>query len=177
MSKISLYQLSEEERRIEDAIAEGGGELTPELEKALDFVAESRVKKIEAYNHVYYDLDGEEKKADELIRRATAVKRACANGKRRIKENLAAYMIGAGITRMDGETCKVFLKNNPARVQCEEHEVLLPYEHNREKFQHTLPDYIRVEYKLDRTALKNAIEEGKPVMNASLVKDQTVVIR
>ena len=104
--KTSLYEIVAQAQVIENAIAEAGGELSPELEKALMQVDLSLTEKVEGYSHVIDRLESVATfwngKADEYYAIASGV----ANAAKKIKERLKLAMVEMNKDEVFGESIR-----------------------------------------------------------------------
>ena len=85
----TLFDITAEQRRINDALMESGGELTPELEEALLVNAENFAVKVEGYAASIRKFDALAEAADAEIKRIQAIKKTATNSAKRLKESLA----------------------------------------------------------------------------------------
>lgn len=104
--KTNLYEIVAQAQVIENAIAENGGELSPELEAALALVDLSLTEKVEGYAHVIDRLDHVSKfwkeKADEHYAIASGLSKA----RERIKDRLKQGMVILNKDEVFGETVR-----------------------------------------------------------------------
>ena len=121
----TLYELTAAQSAIEDALYENGGELTPELEAQLAETREALPAKIDGYNHILARLAGMEAAADAEIKRLQALKKTAQNAQKSLKGHLLNAMQTFGIEKIEGITCKVFRKANPASVTITNEDALL----------------------------------------------------
>ena len=89
---MTLYELGEQERRLEDMLYESGGEMTPEIEELLSDNKEDMSAKVEGYNRIIREYDNFIAGCDEEIKRMTAKKKQAENAKTRIKEHILTMM-------------------------------------------------------------------------------------
>ena len=175
----TLYELTAAQAAIEDALYENGGELTPELEEQLAETREALPAKIDGYNHILARLAGMEAAADAEIKRLQALKKTAQNAQKSLKGHLLNAMQTFGIEKIEGSTCKVFRKNNPASVTItDEAELLNPFalwvaNGGLDNF----PAWIKVEASINKTALKDMLKNGDLVAGAELTQSESVVIK
>ena len=175
----TLYELTAAQAAIEDALYENGGELTPEMEGQLAETREALPAKIDGYNHILARLAGMEAAADAEIKRLQALKKTAQNAQKSLKGHLLNAMQTFGIEKIEGSTCKVFRKTNPASVTITDEAALLqPF--NDWLFggvMDDLPAWIKVEASINKTALKDMLKNGEQVYGAELTQGESVVIK
>ena len=173
----TLYELTRQMAEIEERLVETGGELTPEIEELWQETAESLPKKIDNYNALVknYEAAVEAKKKEEnrLKEERKIDERIICN----IKNHLIDVMTRFGYRRIDGKLCKVFLSSSTS-TEVDEDLLLQPYGGKIQKFQEQLPSWLTVEFKVNKTALKDAYKD-KDVTPAGVqfVKGTTLRIK
>ena len=175
----TLYELTAAQSAIEDALYENGGELTPELEDQLAETREALPAKIDGYNHILARLAGMEAAADAEIKRLQALKKTAQNAQKSLKGHLLNAMQTFGIEKIEGSTCKVFRKANPASVTItDENALLQPFkEWLFDGVMDDLPAWIKVEASINKTALKDLLKNGEQVFGAELTQGESIVIK
>lgn len=109
---LSLYALADEYQAIEQALIESGGELTPEIEAALDALDDALEDKVERIVHV---IQSKQRTADMAKLEATRLSelaRTRANGADSLRRYLMAQLQRAGKTRVDTPTAIVTVQRN-----------------------------------------------------------------
>lgn len=115
-----LYEIAAHHRQIFDAISDNDGELTPELEAALDESSDSLASKLEACcvrnihleiaaSGVQGEIDAVQAELDRVKARKAAIVREQDNLHGYMRRNLEA----SGETRVDTERFSVRVQNNP----------------------------------------------------------------
>lgn len=164
-------------RMIEDALWESGGELTPELEQAMAENAESMAKKVDGYNAVIRSLGSKADVLDAEIKRLTALKKVAENAQKRIKEHMLDTMNAFGIDKLEGAYCKVS-KSRSTKTEVDEGQLLASYQSAINKLIETLPPYLSVEIKVNKTALKDFIkDQGITPAGVEFVENWSLRIR
>lgn len=153
-NNLTLYQLSAEMAEIEGILQENGGELTPELEKAMAINAADLSKKVDGYGTLIRKFAATSEICKAEIARIQAIKQTCDKSGKRLKEHIAETMAAFGIKSLEGDLTKVSLVTSKA-TEVEEDKVLAPYAAAIEALQQRLPDYIKLEVKVSKTALKD----------------------
>lgn len=173
----TLFQLSNEMRMIEDALWESGGELTPELEQAMAENAESMAKKVDGYNAVIRSLGYKADVLDAEIKRLTALKKVAENAQKRIREHMLDTMNAFGIDKLEGAYCKV-TKAKSTKTEVNEGELLSGVQFAIDSFADSLPPYLTVDVKVNKTALKDYIkEEGVTPVGVQFVESYSLRIK
>ena len=153
--------------------------MTPELEAQLAETREALPAKIDGYNHILARLAGMEAAADAEIKRLQALKKTAQNAQKSLKGHLLNAMQTFGIEKIEGSTCKVFRKANPASVTITDEAALLqPF--NEWLFggvMDDLPAWIKVEASINKTALKDLLKNGEQVFGAELTQGESIVIK
>lgn len=155
----TLYQLTNQMAEIEAMLEETGGELTPELESLWEETSESLPQKVDGYNQVLRNLTAYAANLADEIKRLQGLKRTADNSAKRIKEHVLDCMEAFGLTRLEGNYCKMSLRSS-TQTEVDEDSVLMPYLARVEKL--GLPSWITCELKINKTALKEAFK-GKDV--------------
>ena len=112
MGKLTLYDLPDAIREIEDEIIEAEGELTPEIEARLDALGEEFERKAEYIALLSREAKAEAKAVKQEEDRLKARRTAAENRERRLKDYLHACMTRMGIPKIDGDRAKVAIQKN-----------------------------------------------------------------
>lgn len=152
-ANLTLYQLSAEMAEIEAVLEANGGELTPELEKAMALNAADLSKKVDGYGTLIRKFAATSDICKAEIARIQAIKQTCDKSGKRLKDHIAETMAAFGIKSLEGDLTKVTLITSKA-TEVEDDKVLAPYAAAIEALQQRLPDYIKLEAKVSKTALK-----------------------
>jgi hypothetical protein len=152
----TLFTLSEQMSLIEQTLDENGGELTPELEGQWVETEESLKQKIDNYNSLVKLFDYRSENIAAEIKRLQALKKTTDNSKKRVVEHLKDVMEAFGLTKLEGKLCKVSLSSSTS-TEVDEETVLQPYLSRIEMLH--LPEWISVDFKVSKTALKEAFKD------------------
>ena len=88
------------------------------------------------------------------------------------------YVMGTfGITKIDGNLCKVSKRKTTAVEIYDEDTLCRDTFAEVERLQETFPAWIRLDFTISKTELKKAIEEGTPVAGARIVENESVIIK
>ena len=159
----SLFNITAEQKRINDALMELDGELTPELEEALVINAENFAVKAEGYAISIHQFEAVEDAADAEIKRLTAIKKSATRAKTHLKDNLAYGMEVMGYDKVDMGLHKISFRTSTAVNITDE--VRIPN------------NYIKVETKIDKEALRRDLKAGLVVEGAELVTNRNLQLR
>lgn len=159
----TLFNITAEQKRINDALMESGGELTPELEEALLINAENFAVKVEGYATSIHQFDAFAEAADAEIKRLTALKKSAQGAAKRLKDNLAYGMEVMGYDKVDMGLHKISFRTSTAVNITDE--VRIPN------------NYIKVETKIDKEALRRDLKAGLVVEGAELVTNRNLQLR
>jgi hypothetical protein len=163
MNKVTLFTISAEQQRINDALMESGGELTPELEEALIINTENFSVKVEGYATSIHQFEAFSDAADAEIKRLTALKKSAQSAIKRLKDNLAYGMEVMGYDKVDMGLHKLSFRSSTAVNITDE--VRIPSQ------------YIKVETKIDKESLKRDLKAGLVIEGAELTTNKTIQIR
>lgn len=159
----TLFDITAEQRRINDALMESGGELTPELEEALLVNAENFAVKVEGYAVSIRKFDALAEAADAEIKRIQAIKKSATNAAKRLKESLAYGMEVMGVDKAEIGLNKLSFRTSTAVNITDE--------------AHIPNQYIKVETSIDKMALKKDLQAGMVIDGAELVTNRNLQIR
>ncbi len=116
----TLYAIGAELEAIHRTLVENGGELTPELDAALEAFEFLQADKIDAYYAVLAEMethaDVRKAQAHKFDAEATILKAQAATfeaARDRLMARLKAYMVARGVTELAGVTKHVKLVHNP----------------------------------------------------------------
>lgn len=176
-NEMTLYALTEQMAAIEDELYENGGELTPELEKELTETRESLERKVDGYNALYRKLDAAAENAASEIDRLKKLKRTAENARDSLKRRIVWHMNMFGLKKLEGRLCKMSLRSTKS-LEVDNTAVLAPYGRDIERLRKKLPEWMTVEVKVSKTALK-ATYKGTDVLPAGVSEEsrQSLIIR
>ena len=162
MEAITLYQISEDQRRLNAMLEETGGELTPELEEALAITEQNFVTKAENYGKAilhYKQLVAAAKAETDRIK---AIQKTCENAIARMEERLRDAMILFDKPKVEMATLKLSLRKSER--------VVIDDENN-------LPaDCIVVKTEVSKTEVKRHLKAGETI-GAHLEENQSLQIK
>lgn len=174
---MTLYELTAEMAAIEDELYETGGELTPELEQELTETREGLLRKVDGYNALLRKLGAMAASAKTEIDRLTKLKKAAENGQKRVKERLLWNMHEFGLEKLEGSLCRMSIRRSKS-LEVDEAAALDPYLGGIEQLQKKLPDWLTVEVKVSKTAIKEACK-GMDVLPAGVseISKESLIVR
>jgi len=160
--ELTLYQISDEQRRINAMLEETGGELTPEIEEALAINEGNFVTKAENYGKaiLYYDAIVEAVKVEK--KRLDGIQKTAENSMKRLKERLIDAMKTFDKPKVELSTMNLSLRKSEKVVIDDEKKIP--------------KDCIKVTVEVSKTALKAYIKEGKEC-GAHLEENQSLQIK
>ena len=160
--ELTLYQISDEQRRINAMLEETGGEMTPEIEEALainegNFVtkAENYGKAILYYKSIVEAVKGEKDRLD-------GIKKTAENAIKRMEERLTEAMQTFDKPKVELATMKLGLRKSERVVIDDESKVPA--------------DCIKVKTEVSKTDLKAHIKAGEDC-GAHLEENQSLQIK
>lgn len=159
----TLFNITAEQKRINEALMESGGELTPELEEALLINAENFAVKVEGYATSIHQFEAFAEAADAEIKRLMALKKSAQGAAKRLKDNLAYGMEVMGYDKVDMGLHKLSFRSSTAVNITDE--VRIPNQ------------YIKVETSIDKMALKKDLQAGMVIEGAELVTNRNLQLR
>ena len=110
--EMTLYHISDEQRRINAMLEETGGELTPEIEEALAVNEQNFVQKAESYGYaiLHYKAVIVAVKAEKD--RLDAIKKTAENAIARMEERIVAAMQQFDKPKVEADTLKLSLRRS-----------------------------------------------------------------
>ncbi len=163
MQKMTLFNITAEQLRINELLEESGGELTPEIEEALIINEGNFLVKAEGYIESIARYKSLAQAAAERIKQLQAYKKTAENIEKRLKERLQYGMHVMERDKVEIGLHKVSLRSSTAV--------------NITNEAHIPAEYIIVETKVDKDAVKRALKEGIAIPGAELVTNQSIQIR
>ena len=162
MEAITLYQISEDQRRLNAMLEETGGELTPELEEALAITEQNLVTKAENYGKAILHYKQMVAAAKAETDRIKAIQKTCENAIARMEERLRDAMILFDKPKVEMATLKLSLRKSERVVIDDEN---------------SLPaDCIVVKTEVSKTEVKRHLKAGETI-GAHLEENQSLQIK
>lgn len=171
----TLFQLTADMAAIEDALYETGGELTPEIEEALQETAQSLAIKTDSYNALMRKFGSQADVIDAEIKRLTALKKVCQNAEKRLREHVCDTMQMFGIEKLEGTYCKMSLCKS-TRTETDDEQLMAAYMGAVEELSATLPPYLTLDVKVNKTGIKE-YEKETGILPAGAEKVESISLR
>ena len=159
----SLYNLESEYLRIAEALTEG--EVTEELEQALQINQSELQAKGLAYGHMIKSLEYDVDIIDVEIARLEAIRNSRKNALDRLKTNLKGAMELYGIVELKSPTMKVSFRKSESVVVNDLSQL-------ESRFVKT-----KLTKEADKVAIKQAIKDGESILGAELVINNNIQIK
>ena len=161
--KLSLYEIAEDQRLLNEMLEANGGELTPEIEEAMQITEENMTAKAEAYGATIAEYDAQAEICASEIKRLMAYKKTCENVSKRMKERLSDAMLAFNTEKLNAGTFRFsFRKSTSVAI---DDETLIPEQ------------YFKVERTLSKKELSEALKGGVMIAGARLEQKQTLQMR
>ena len=162
---MNLFELTQEQLRLNEMLEENGGELTPEIEEALSINSDNLVAKAEGYCKAIamYNADIDAFSAE--IKRLTERKKVAQNAVDRMKNAMLVAMQALDINEIKAGTFKVGTSKSSSLNVLDESLV---------------PDcYKNVEtvISVDKNAVKAALKSGEEIGGVEIVEKKNIRIR
>lgn len=162
----SLFHISQEYRQIADILEQNGGELTPELEEALNNNQQALQVKASNIAFVIRDFDLDAEKIAKEIERLQKLQKSKLNAKERLKAYLKQNMEATGITEIKCDLVTVRLQNSRSSVEIIDKEKI-PKKYLTKK----------IDFVPDKKSIKEALESGQTVNGVELKKNKSLIIK
>lgn len=177
MSGMTLFELSAEMAAIEDALIEGGGELTPELEQMLQENQQGLANKVDGYCAIIHKLSYTEDVLDAEIKRLQEKKKVAKNAKERLKNHVCETMGTFGMTKLESNF-NTMTRRRSARVEVNEDQLKAAYIQKLEDFNNSLPPYLSAEMKVSKKAISDMQkQDGVLPAGAEIVENYSLIVR
>jgi hypothetical protein len=109
---MNLYQLTTEYKQLESILIENEGELTPDLEQALQINQDQLQAKGISYGYVIKSIEAESDIIDTEIKRLTQLKKTRDNAAERLKTTLKQAMEMYGVLELKTPTLKISFRKS-----------------------------------------------------------------
>jgi len=160
---MNLYEITQQQQELNNLLEESYGELTPELEQALELNLDNFSAKAEGYVKAIKNYKAESDAIAEEIKRLQEKKKVCENAVNRMKTALSTSMDIFGMNKVQAGLFKISLTTSKAVNIIDEN---------------AIPEnYKRVKYEVSKTDIKKAIESGETIEGAEIVENKSITIR
>lgn len=160
--EMTLYHISDEQRRLNAMLEENGGEVTPEIEEALAVNETNFVQKAESYGYaiLHYKAVVAAVKAEKD--RLDAIKKTAENAIARMEERIVAAMQQFDRPKVEADTLKLSLRRSERVVVDDEAKVPA--------------DCKTIKVEVSKTELKRHLKAGEDC-GAHLEENQSLQIK
>jgi hypothetical protein len=160
---MNLYEITAEQEMLNNLLEESMGELTPELEAALEINLDNFNAKAEGYVKAIKNYKAEQDAIAEEIKKLQAKKKTCENAIDRMKDALKTAMVVFDTPKVQAGVFKISLTTSKSVNIVDEDAIP--------------QDYKKVKYEVSKTDIKKAIEAGETVEGAEIVENKSITIR
>lgn len=160
---MNLYEITNEQVELNNLLEESMGELTPELEAALELNRENFHTKAEGYVKAIKNYKADADSIAEEIKKLQAKKKTCENAIERMKTALCGAMQIFDMPKVQLGLFKVSLTNSESVNIIDEEAIPMEFK--------------KVRYEISKTELKKAINEGVEIEGAEIRKNTSITIR
>lgn len=164
--KLSLYNIETEYLKLTEALIENGGELTPELEEALQLNKENLSNKATNYGFVIKQIEHECDIIDLEIERLSKIKKSRENSVKRLKNTISSAMQIYDVEEIKTPILTINFRKSQS-VEVIDLKLL-----DRKFIKVSTP----VE-SADKAAIKEAMASGETVIGATLVDNKNLQIK
>lgn len=167
IKKLSLFDIQKQYLELMDGIMENEGELTLDMEKALEITEKNISVKADNYGGLIERMAAEEAFIANKIKELTAAKKVISNTHNRLKNNMLAAMSNMGYAKLDTENFKFSTrKSKQVKVECEAKE--LPS--FAKKVEVTISPIAKAE-------MKKMIDEGTEIKGVVIVENISLTVK
>ena len=173
----TLFQLTADMAALENELYENGGELTPEIEGLLVATQEALVAKADGYNMLLRKFKAEEAMCDTEAKYWAGKKKVMQNAQKRIREHINDVMTMYDLKKIEGEHCKISRRESQS-IEVNEEVVLASMQERINELVASLPEFVKVDVSVSKTALKEWMEREQIVPEGvACVTSSSVTIR
>lgn len=149
----TLKEIIDQTSELESIIEQSGGELTPELEQALEQVTKDLEAKIDGYGYLMRKMKSNIDASKQLIKDMQATVKAKENGYNRLKDHIAYVMNMRNDRRLEGSTFTASLRTTTS-LEVDEDAIIAPYKADIDALNNKLPKWIDIKPSVSKTELK-----------------------
>jgi hypothetical protein len=161
----SLFNITKDHLELVNALIENGGELTDEIQTALQISEAELRQKSESYAYVIKQLNSDIIAIDTEMQRLKKLTQAREKAITRMEDALLQAMEAYDIQKIETPLLKLSIRNTEAVEILDED--LISAEFKKEKITCTI----------DKTAIKNAIKNGEMVIGATIKQNRHLNIK
>jgi hypothetical protein len=163
--KLSLYEIEKSQLELVEQLVENGGELTPEIEQALQMNADNLTTKGVNYGFIIKQLDAETNIINAEIDRLQDLKKSRTKVIEKLKNNLSVAMQVFGVDKIESPVLKISFRAYES-VEIDDVKSIPA------KFMVT-----KTTTQPDKTAIKSAIKAGELTIGAHIQVNQNIQIK
>lgn len=160
-----LYQIRQDHYELLSHIEESGGELTPEIEQALQLSEEEFESKAVSYAYVIKGFDGTEDIIDKEIERLSELKEKAVKRKELFKQRLSDAMQQFGVEKIETPTLKLSFRKSESIEITDVTKIAGKYLEEKKT------------YTISKIKIKESIKEGISVPGAELKTNYNLQIK
>jgi vacuolar-type H+-ATPase subunit D/Vma8 len=157
----NLFNIDAELFKVYNEIENNGGEMTPELEAALEITEAERLTKGEGYVYVIKQLKSQAEMIKSEIKRLQEVAKRYETSAEKLSDRLLESIVAHGQIK----TALVTISSRKSKSVSITDENLLGAE------------FLRIKTEPNKTAIKEALESGQEVQGALIVENYSLSIR
>lgn len=164
-----IWRLNGQILDIQDELMENGGEMTEAIMNVIEHCELSQAEIVDGLMQVSKAADADKEAIDKEIKRLQDLKKSRVNAVDGIKRYLLNFMVSQGISEIQGQLSTAKVAKGRESLEMDEDVVMSPYASQLLHIQDQLPPFIKATFKVSKTELKKAIDEGEPVIGARVV--------
>ena len=162
---MNIYNIQSEYQQLVNQLIENGGEITPELELALQINKDNFHSKSENYGYITKQFDGEIDIIDNEIKRLQQAKRSREKTIERLKDTIELAMITFDIDKIETPLIKISFRKSESVEVTDVNE--LPNEFK----------VIKVTESADKLKIKDALKSGMFIEGCSIKTNRNLQIK
>lgn len=163
--KLSLYSIEKSQLELVEALIDNGGELTEEMETALQLNQENLTTKGVNYGFIIKQLQGECSIIDTEIARLNALKKSRVKSIERLENNLSVAMQIFDIDKIESPVMKISFRKSES-VEIDDVNLIDKKYIN-----------VKTTETPDKSAIKDAIKAGEIVIGAHISVNKNIQIK
>jgi hypothetical protein len=162
---MNIYNIQSEYQQLVNQLIENGGEITPELELALQINKDNFHSKSENYGYITKQFDGEIDIIDNEIKRLQQAKKSREKTIQRLKDTIELAMITFDIDKIETPLIKISFRKSESVEVTDVNE--LPNEFK----------VIKVTESADKLKIKDALKSGMFIEGCSIKTNRNLQIK
>lgn len=167
---MTLYELTQEQRAIEEALYENGGELTPELEEQMQMNGCELSEKLDAFTKMIAEYDALTAATDVEMKKLAEKKQRAQNAKKRAREYILYCLKAANKTKFESQSGVRFSRGVSKSVEVDEETLFTQYDLEARIQSMNLPPYLQLVPKVVKSNIdKDNFPEGCRVVETDKV--------